>query len=123
MSYGYGTHYTPSRIMGRPTIPDDPNACGTNRGIWQHRRKGEKNCQKCREKQNANRRASYRARMERKRHTEIPGNTQDFNRDRRAVVTEISWARNRIDTAWTNKNGPGSAANTVIRDLTTIRSG
>ena len=63
MSYGYGTEYTPNRIMGRPTIPDDPNACGTNRGIWQHRRKGEKNCLKCKEKANANRRAAYRAQM------------------------------------------------------------
>lgn len=63
MSYGYGTEYTPNRIMGRPTIPDDPNACGTNRGIWQHKRAGQKNCDKCREKQNANRRASYRAQM------------------------------------------------------------
>lgn len=49
--------------IGRPARPDNPDACGTSLGIWQHRRAGQKNCERCREAENAQRRKAYRAQM------------------------------------------------------------
>lgn len=42
--------------MGRKPRPFDPALCGTGKGIWQHRRAGEPNCQKCKDAYNAKRR-------------------------------------------------------------------
>lgn len=43
--------------MGRPLRPFDPALCGSEQGVWQHRRDGEPNCVKCKAFYNAKRRA------------------------------------------------------------------
>ena len=48
-------------VRGRPARPYDPDACGTDQGVQQHRRAGEPGCEKCRAFYNAKRRAARRA--------------------------------------------------------------
>ena len=58
MGYTYkGNDADAKPALGRPPRPFDPAACGTERGVQQHRRAGESGCALCREFYNAKRRA------------------------------------------------------------------
>ncbi len=48
MGYKYGGA-DEKPALGRPRRPDDPDACGTERGVRQHRRHGMEQCQPCKD--------------------------------------------------------------------------
>lgn len=57
MRYEYrGPEVGPVR-MGRTPRPFDPSLCGSEPGVWQHRRAGEPGCVECKAFYNAKRRA------------------------------------------------------------------
>lgn len=58
MSYTYrGAVFDAVATMGPKPRPFDPALCGSEQGVWQHRRAGEPGCALCREFYNAKRRA------------------------------------------------------------------
>lgn len=61
-----GYVYRGAQLDAKPTPgpkpgKEDPELCGSNPGVWRHRYRKEKNCPKCRDFVNAQRRESYRA--------------------------------------------------------------
>lgn len=73
MKYQYGGDQPGIKArMGREPRPFDPALCGSEKGIWQHRREKESNCEKCRTWYNAKRRnAWHAAKSDNERNAEI----------------------------------------------------
>ncbi len=60
--YVYGGSEFDAKPRTRPRKaekPFDPELCGTPTGVWQHRRLGQPQCNKCRDNYNANRRRGW----------------------------------------------------------------
>ncbi|MDQ5860681.1 MAG: hypothetical protein M3536_00260 [Actinomycetota bacterium] len=63
--YIYGGNEFDAKPQSRPRPvekPFDPELCGSNPGIWQHRRLKQPQCDKCRESYNAGRRRKWQER-------------------------------------------------------------
>lgn len=59
-----GTEFDAKPRMGRVPRPFDPALCGTEQGVWQHRRMNQTNCPKCKTAYNAKRREQRNAKKE-----------------------------------------------------------